>query len=245
MKPVPVAEVFGPTVQGEGELQGVPCYFVRLGGCDFKCSWCDTPHAVLPEEVRQLERLDEKGIMERLQGLEGSARWVVVSGGNPCLHDLEDLMRTLKGAHRKIAVETQGTRAPAWLRHADSVCISPKPPSSGMNTNWAQVEKCLMACQEGRAFFKVVVFDDYDLEFALRVRIRFPGVPMFISAGNDAGRTVAAPKRQDERTVEQVREDLLDRSQRLVEKVLANHQLQDVRVQSQYHVLLWGNELGV
>ena len=74
MKPVPVAEVFGPTVQGEGELQGVPCYFVRLGGCDFKCSWCDTPHAVLPEEVRQLERLDEKGIMERLQGLEGSAR---------------------------------------------------------------------------------------------------------------------------------------------------------------------------
>ena len=43
-----VSEIFGPTVQGEGALIGKPTVFVRTGGCDFRCSWCDTLHAVLP-----------------------------------------------------------------------------------------------------------------------------------------------------------------------------------------------------
>ena len=78
----PVAEIFGPTVQGEGIDQGAVVTFVRFGGCDFKCSWCDTPHAVLPEHVRELERLDAITISERLNMLDGYARWVVLSGGN-------------------------------------------------------------------------------------------------------------------------------------------------------------------
>ena len=54
----PVVEIFGPTVQGEGPDAGVPAYFVRFGGCDFRCSWCDSMHAVDPAEVRaNAERL--------------------------------------------------------------------------------------------------------------------------------------------------------------------------------------------
>ena len=41
-----VNEIFGPTIQGEGALIGQPTIFVRTGGCDYRCSWCDTLHAV-------------------------------------------------------------------------------------------------------------------------------------------------------------------------------------------------------
>src|SRR5438105_206992 len=48
----PVIEVFGPTVQGEGPDAGRPAYFVRFGGCDYRCSWCDSMYAVEPADVR-------------------------------------------------------------------------------------------------------------------------------------------------------------------------------------------------
>ena len=48
MSTIRISEIFGPTVQGEGALIGKPTVFVRTGGCDFRCSWCDTLHAVLP-----------------------------------------------------------------------------------------------------------------------------------------------------------------------------------------------------
>jgi 7-carboxy-7-deazaguanine synthase len=44
-----ISEIFGPTVQGEGPLVGRPTVFVRTGGCDYRCAWCDTLYAVLPE----------------------------------------------------------------------------------------------------------------------------------------------------------------------------------------------------
>jgi 7-carboxy-7-deazaguanine synthase len=44
-----ISEIFGPTIQGEGPLIGRPTVFVRTGGCDYRCSWCDTLYAVLPE----------------------------------------------------------------------------------------------------------------------------------------------------------------------------------------------------
>ena len=44
----PVIEVFGPTIQGEGAEAGLPTHFVRFGGCDYRCSWCDTMYAVDP-----------------------------------------------------------------------------------------------------------------------------------------------------------------------------------------------------
>jgi organic radical activating enzyme len=44
-----ISKIFGPTIQGEGPLIGRPIVFVRTGGCDYRCSWCDTLYAVLPE----------------------------------------------------------------------------------------------------------------------------------------------------------------------------------------------------
>lgn len=254
---VPVVEVFGPTVQGEGIDQGIPCAFVRFGGCDYKCEWCDTPHAVLPELVREATRCTPDAIMRRLGDLSGPLPlWVVLSGGNPALHELGDLVHMLHVDKRRVSVETQGSRWKQWLSGVDRLCVSPKPPSSGMGNNLDQLAAFMANALVADAmnqdivepvwmFLKIVVFSEADLDYAELVHERWPEVPMFLSAGNDAGRTVAQPDRLDPRSLREVREDLLDDSEHLVDAVLKRPSMHDVRVQSQYHVLLWGNVQGV
>src|SRR5215217_20609 len=83
---IPVIEVFGPTIQGEGAEAGLPTHFVRLGGCDFRCSWCDTMYAVDPATVRATARkLSAEEIVDEVDTLGGAAEWVALSGGNPAL----------------------------------------------------------------------------------------------------------------------------------------------------------------
>jgi 7-carboxy-7-deazaguanine synthase len=52
----PVIEIFGPTIQGEGAEAGLSTHFLRVGGCDYRCSWCDTMYAVDPATVRATAR---------------------------------------------------------------------------------------------------------------------------------------------------------------------------------------------
>src|SRR4051794_1846788 len=84
----PVVEVFGPTIQGEGPQAGRPAYFVRFGGCDFRCRWCDSTHAVEPAAVHRAPRLSSAGLLGRLRELAGGPRLVVLTGGNPALLEL-------------------------------------------------------------------------------------------------------------------------------------------------------------
>src|SRR3954449_11904275 len=85
----PVIEIFGPTIQGEGAEAGLPTHFVRLGGCDYRCAWCDTMYAVDPRTVRaRSESLPATEIVGRLHELGGHPEWVTLSGGNPALHHL-------------------------------------------------------------------------------------------------------------------------------------------------------------
>jgi hypothetical protein len=66
-KLIPVVEIFGPTIQGEGAEAGMATHFVRVGGCDFRCSWCDTMYAVDPEVVRATaEKLSSQEIVGRV-----------------------------------------------------------------------------------------------------------------------------------------------------------------------------------
>lgn len=242
----PVAEIFGPTIQGEGEYQGMPAHFVRFGGCDYKCDWCDTPHAVLPAAVRANERLEAADIIHRVVSLPGHPSWIVITGGNPALHELGALVHGLKQHGFLVSVETQGTRWKEWLREADSLCVSPKPPSSGMNIQ--RTEEYLssfLARADGAPYFlKVVVFDHGDYEWAKMVHKKYFFASMYLSAGNDAGKTVANPNRVDNRGTHQVVQDLLNRGRWLTNRVMVDPTMRDVRVQTQQHVLLWGNERG-
>src|SRR3954449_9550536 len=85
-KLIPIVEIFGPTIQGEGAEAGLATHFVRVGGCDYRCSWCDTMYAVDPATVRATARkLTSDDIVSELEHLPGAPEWVTISGGNPAL----------------------------------------------------------------------------------------------------------------------------------------------------------------
>lgn len=253
VRKIPIVEIFGPTVQGEGVDQGVAAHFIRTGGCDYHCDWCDSPHAVLAHEVRKAERLTSKEIVTRVRDLPVKAPWVVLSGGNPALHDLGSVVDELQMLGYKVAVETQGSRWKDWYHFVNRLCVSPKPPSAGMGDTLPKLKEFMAKAQSRpyrdpqRTFLKIVIFDDDDLDYAREVHRLYPHVYLYLSQGNDAGRTVGNPERVDTRSDDDVRLDLLRDSAQLVERTLACPDLLDpkVKVQSQYHVLLWGNKIGV
>lgn len=244
-KKFPVIEIFGPTIQGEGPDQGLPVYFIRFGGCDFHCDWCDTPFAVLPELVRKnAKRMTSDEIVGEVSRLAPGPRMVVLSGGNPLLHDLTRLIGLLHRMELNVSVETQGTRRQEWLSNVERLIVSPKPPSSGHRVTVAHIKTFLTGCSVFRTFLKIVVFDHGDYEWAREVHKAVPGYKMYLSAGNDAGATVADPHRQDRRSQDQVVRDLLGSGRRLTNYVMTDPDMHDVAVQTQQHVLLWGNERG-
>src|SRR5215475_1774448 len=93
------ASGFGPTVQGEGQLCGSISHFVRFGGCDYRCSWCDSMHAVDPDRVHQnAEWLSPAEIASKIRKL-GRCPTITFSGGNPALWDLTPLIAHLQGEY--------------------------------------------------------------------------------------------------------------------------------------------------
>lgn len=236
---IPVVEIFGPTIQGEGAEAGIPTHFVRVGGCDFRCSWCDTMYAVDPEIVRATaEKLSSEEIVARVAGLAGRPAWVTISGGNPALHKLDDVVSGLRAAGFRVSVETQGSRWAPWLAHVDRLTISPKPPSSGMASqrNAAQLDafmRSALAVVRGEAVLKIVVFDHEDLAWARLIAARWRDLPLYLSAGTPV------PPGPD------VRDAVGERYRWLCEAVAGERELAHARVLPQLHVIAWKGAKGV
>lgn len=241
----PVVEVFGPTLQGEGRDVGMPCYFVRFGGCDFRCGagpdgvfrtdgWvCDSLFAVLPEEVRKAPKLTAEQILEQLGALKPGPEWVIFSGGNPALHELGALVDLLHANGYKVAVETQGSIWKDWLNKVDLLTVSPKPPSALQNSPLAALWAFLDRVRTD-AVLKVVIWDDEDLSWAGTLRASIDvEVPFYLSVCNDW-------QKPDDVS------SLLARLRFIQEAVIARHSasLGDVPILPQLHVLLWGNSRG-
>jgi 7-carboxy-7-deazaguanine synthase len=236
---VPVVEVFGPTVQGEGPEMGRPAYFVRFGGCDFRCTWCDSMYAVDPALVRQTARqLQPAEILALVRELEGGPDLVVLSGGNPALLELGPLVELLHREGFEVAVETQGSRWKPWLGNVDCLVVSPKGPSSGMDSDEhrrALTHFLDSANEQGaRPVLKAVVFDEPDLEYARWLALTWPELGLYLSSGTDLGLS-------DEETVGR----LLTRLRWLSEVVAGDRTLRRARVGAQQHVLAWGTRRGV
>ena len=121
-----VNEIFF-SIQGESTYAGIPCTFVRLTGCNLRCSYCDTTHAF--EEGRQMSIAD---ILSHVKTL--GCGLVEVTGGEPLLqNDCADLITRLIQAGNTVLVETNGSMDIRCLP-AESVCILDiKCPGSGMN----------------------------------------------------------------------------------------------------------------
>ncbi len=121
-----VSECF-VSIQGEGKLTGTPSYFIRVSGCNLRCTWCDTPYASWNPEglVISLDQLAERA---RASGV----RHVVLTGGEPLLFPQAcELTPTLRASGFHITVETAGTIAwPSKDLACDLLSVSPKLANS-------------------------------------------------------------------------------------------------------------------
>lgn len=240
-KPIRVSEIFGPTVQGEGLLIGRPTVFVRTGGCDFRCSWCDTLYAVLPEYHDDWRPMSSEAIMAEVARLSGGKPILVtLSGGNPALQPLAPLIARGHADGFRFAMETQGSVAQPWFADLDWLVLSPKPPSSGMTMDWRAFDECVaQAGARPSLVLKCVIFDQADYDFARDTAARYPQLPVCLQVGNH---TPAAPNPAGQDGVDHA--GLMARFRWLVEKVAADRWY-GATVLPQLHVLAWGNARGV
>ncbi len=225
-----ISEIFGITIQGEGALIGKPTVFVRAGGCDFRCSWCDTLYAVLPKYKDEWVKMSPEQVFAKVRELSPLPILVTLSGGNPAMQPFGPLVDMGHQAGYTFALETQGSIMKPWMRWLDYLTLSPKPPSSGMSQRMDRLDWCFST--GAVVIIKVVVFDEADYMFARSVASRYPGIPFYLQPGNE---TVG--KSFDMASV-------LGKLAWLIELVKAD-QWNDVTVLPQLHTLLWGNRRGV
>mgnify|MGYP000112022035 FL=1 len=231
-----VAEIFGPTIQGEGALIGEPTVFVRAGGCDYRCSWCDSLHAVDSEYRHGWAKMTTEAVWAEVARLSGGQPLTVsLSGGNPAIQDFGPLIARGKAEGYRFACETQGSVARPWFAELDTLVLSPKPPSSGETVDWAAFDACLAAAGDApRVVMKIVIFDEADYGWARAAADRYPDLPLFLQPGNA----------EVDPEVPVGPQALADRLLWLVERVTQDRWFAP-RVLPQLHVLLWGNKRGV
>ncbi|MEI6765454.1 MAG: 7-carboxy-7-deazaguanine synthase QueE [Bacteroidota bacterium] len=144
---LPVMEEFC-TVQGEGHNTGKAAWFIRIGGCDVGCSWCDVKES-WNAELHPLSFT--KDIIEH--AVQQAVRSVVITGGEPMLYNLNPLCEGLKFSGFETFLETSGSAPLSGIW--DWVCLSPKK-------NAPALEKYYNIANE----LKVIIADKSDLEWA-------------------------------------------------------------------------------
>ena len=166
-----ISEIFY-SLQGEGELAGVPSVFVRTSGCNLRCTWCDTPYASWnPEgEPRAID-----AIVAEVQS-HSSARHVVLTGGEPMIaKEIRPLAAELKLLNYHITIETAATVAPEGIA-CDLASLSPKllnsAPEGKTHPAWRKKHEAtrwrpevVRAWLDGYAWqFKFVVAEPADID---------------------------------------------------------------------------------
>lgn len=152
---LPVMETFY-SLQGEGFHTGKAAFFIRIGGCDVGCRWCDSKeswnadwHPLLPIE----------NILQ--QAFAVAARAVVITGGEPLQYNLTPLCNLLHENRFEIFLETSGTAdfSGSW----DWICLSPKIQSPPLEPWYTLAHE-----------LKVIIHESSDLEWAVRMAERVP-----------------------------------------------------------------------
>jgi organic radical activating enzyme len=144
---LPLVEDFY-TIQGEGRHAGKPAYFIRLGGCDVGCRWCDAKYTWDP---RRYPPVDVQVVIER--ALSCPAQAIVITGGEPLRYPLGVLTSTLHSHGLEIFLETSGTQP--FSGHFDWVCLSPKPQQPPLAEAYMHADE-----------LKVIIEKEEDLRWA-------------------------------------------------------------------------------
>ncbi|ASS90802.1 7-carboxy-7-deazaguanine synthase QueE [Aeribacillus composti] len=242
MKKIPVIEIFGPTIQGEGMVIGQKTMFVRTAGCDYSCSWCDSAFTWNGSAKDEIKQMTAAEILDDLIELGGDRfNHVTISGGNPALiRGLDELIILLREQGFRTALETQGSRYQDWFLLIDDLTLSPKPPSSGMKTNFTVLDDIMKRLIDGgrkdNVSLKVVVFNEEDFDYAKNVHLRYPNISFYLQPGND---------QVNEQNDHLLRNQLLEKLEWLIELTVQSKEMNDARVLPQLHALVWGNKRGV
>tara|TARA_S200000501_G_C20865626_1_gene761814 strand:+ start:76 stop:666 length:591 start_codon:yes stop_codon:yes gene_type:complete len=136
------------SIQGEGLYAGTLCFFIRLGGCDIGCHWCD-------EKKSWDENIHPKTSLEEIVNLvrNSPSKVVIITGGEPLMHNLEQLTTELK-KYKKVHLETSG--AYRLSGHWDWITLSPKK-------NKLPLPKIYKEANE----LKCIVYNNSDFDFAI------------------------------------------------------------------------------
>ena len=135
-----ISELFF-SIQGEGELTGVPSVFVRTSGCNLRCRWCDTKYASWKPEG---ENVTINDLLDKVCSYP--ARHVVISGGEPMIaKGIEEFTHLLKESGKHITIETAGTIPPNGIQ-CDLASLSPKlsdstPKEGDINKEWIDLHE--------------------------------------------------------------------------------------------------------
>ncbi len=144
---LPLMEQFY-TIQGEGAYQGEAAYFIRLGGCDVGCVWCDVKES-WDAAQHPVVKVDDIVAEAR----EHSCQLAVITGGEPLMYNLEHLTRQLKQAGFRTHIETSG--AHPLTGEWDWICLSPKKFKFPLEENLPSADE-----------LKVVVYNQSDFQWA-------------------------------------------------------------------------------
>ncbi len=136
------------TIQGEGTNTGTSAYFIRLGGCDVGCPWCDVKESW---PLNGFPRLSPEQMLKKV--LASGARTVVITGGEPLLHDLSALCQTFRKKKIRMFLETSG--AYSMSGEWDWICVSPKKFRPPLASNLRIADE-----------LKVIVFNSSDFTWA-------------------------------------------------------------------------------
>ena len=136
------------TLQGEGFYTGETAYFLRVGGCDIGCQWCDEKISWSPALHKSVAVSE---IIDKLKTLEGKT--LVVTGGEPSLYNLSILTQEARKINFKTHVETSG--AYKLTGDWDWICLSPKPQSMPLVENFENANE-----------LKIIIFNKSDIEWA-------------------------------------------------------------------------------
>jgi 7-carboxy-7-deazaguanine synthase len=174
MKTLVINEIFH-SIQGESTLAGRPCVFVRLTGCDLRCSWCDTEYAFYEGRKRPIEEL-----VEEIATYD--CNLVEVTGGEPLLQpNVHELIARLLERGKTVMIETGGHRDATTLDPRVRRILDVKTPSSGECGE--TYEPNFETLRQGDEI-KFVISDRQDFEWALRwieTHARATEVPLLFS----------------------------------------------------------------
>jgi len=144
---LPVMEQFY-TIQGEGAFAGYAAYFIRLGGCDVGCVWCDVKDSW---DASKHPMVSEKSLVDAV--VHSGAPICVITGGEPAMYDLTSLTGLLKAAGVRTHIETSA--AYPIVGDFDWVCISPKKFKFPLESEMLKANE-----------LKIIVFNKSDFEWA-------------------------------------------------------------------------------